>query len=130
VKLAVHHIKPRKEGGEDVMDNLVTVCHGSCHKKIEPIKSKVMLFVTIATYRRLRNLCGYGINDELTIIKLCEELEKRDQGYRMATDYQKRLKQKMEHQLLDSFKRQHLSIVKQILALPPRLIPLLQRLSC
>jgi 5-methylcytosine-specific restriction endonuclease McrA len=75
LKLAVHHIKPRKEGGEDSMDNLVTVCHGSCHKKIEPIKPKVTLFVTTETYRRFRNLIGYGMNDEMMIIRLCEELE-------------------------------------------------------
>ena len=31
----VHHKVPRKDGGQDSMDNLVTVCNGGCHKKAE-----------------------------------------------------------------------------------------------
>ena len=31
--LHVHHIEPRSEGGEDSLDNLITLCHG-CHEKL------------------------------------------------------------------------------------------------
>ncbi len=31
--LHVHHIEPRSEGGEDLLDNLITLCHG-CHEKL------------------------------------------------------------------------------------------------
>jgi len=34
VRLMAHHIIPRKRGGPDSLDNLVTLCH-RCHSKIE-----------------------------------------------------------------------------------------------
>jgi len=38
-KFHVHHILPRKKGGTDHYDNLITVC-ASCHKKVEGIDYK------------------------------------------------------------------------------------------
>lgn len=81
-RLAVHHIIPRKDGGQDSMDNLVTVCDGVCHKKIEPYREKFTLSLTGGTYHRIRNLVGNVGNDEMMIIRLCEELEKKRIGGR------------------------------------------------
>lgn len=75
-KLDVHHIIPRRDGGQDSMDNLITVCDG-CHKKIEPYRERVTLFLTGVTYHRMRNLVGNVRNDEEMIIRLCEKVEKR-----------------------------------------------------
>jgi 5-methylcytosine-specific restriction protein A len=33
-RLTAHHLKPRAEGGADVLDNLLTLC-GSCHSRLE-----------------------------------------------------------------------------------------------
>lgn len=75
-KLDVHHIIPRRDGGQDSMDNLITVCDG-CHKKIEPIRKRFIISITGDTYCRARNLVSNARNDEELIIRLCEELEKR-----------------------------------------------------
>jgi len=32
----VHHIQPRRDGGEDILPNLVTLC-GKCHMIISPV---------------------------------------------------------------------------------------------
>jgi 5-methylcytosine-specific restriction endonuclease McrA len=48
-RLAAHHIIPRRDGGQDSMDNLITVCDGVCHKKIEPYREKFTLFLTEET---------------------------------------------------------------------------------
>ena len=39
--LTVHHILPREEGGQNEVDNLVTLCN-ACHDKIEELKLRSM----------------------------------------------------------------------------------------
>jgi 5-methylcytosine-specific restriction endonuclease McrA len=83
-RLAAHHIIPRRDGGQDSMDNLITVCDGVCHKKIEPYREKFNLFVTGETYHRMKDLIGNEGNDEAMLIRMCEELEK--QGWVIKTE--------------------------------------------
>jgi len=76
-RLDVHYIIPRRVGGQDSPDNLITVCNGGCHQKIEPVRDKFTLSITGESYRRLNNLVGSAGNDEVMISMLCEELEKQ-----------------------------------------------------
>ena len=74
-RLDVHHIIPRRDGGQDSTDNLITVCNGVCHKKLEPYIEMFTISITGKSYHRMNNLVGnVGNNEE--IIRLCEELEK------------------------------------------------------
>ncbi len=63
--------------GQDSTDNLITLCNGDCHKKLEPYRETFALFITGDTYNRMSNLVGNVGNDEEKIIWLCEELEKQ-----------------------------------------------------
>ena len=76
-RLDVHHIIPRRDGGQDSTDNLITVCNVGCHQKIEPFREKFTVSITGESYRRMSNLVSNARNDEELIIRLCEELEKR-----------------------------------------------------
>jgi len=40
-RLAVHHIVPRKQGGEDTPSNLITLCH-QCHNAVENGNSRAL----------------------------------------------------------------------------------------
>jgi HNH endonuclease len=75
-RLDLHHIKPRRDGGQDSTDNLITVCNGACHTKLEPHREKFTISITGKAYHRMNNLVGNVGNDEEKIIRLCEELEK------------------------------------------------------
>jgi hypothetical protein len=77
VRLDVHHITPRRDGGDDSVDNLITVCNAVCHKKMEPYKERINISITEETYHRIKNLAGKGKNDEETIVRLCEEIEEK-----------------------------------------------------
>lgn len=76
-RLDVHHIVPRRLGGQDTSDNLITVCNVGCHQKIEPISERFTISITGETYRRMSKLVSNAKNDEELIIRLCEELEKQ-----------------------------------------------------
>jgi hypothetical protein len=76
-RLDVHHIIPRRDGGQDSTDNLITVCNGVCHNKLEPYREKFTISITGKSYHRMNSLVGNVGNDEEKIIRLCEELEKQ-----------------------------------------------------
>jgi HNH endonuclease len=80
-RLDVHHIIPRIDGGQDSMDNLITVCNGICHKKLEPVKKKLTLSITEGTFARIGNLVGNAGSYEGMIIRFCEKLEKAGTSY-------------------------------------------------
>jgi HNH endonuclease len=84
-KLDVHHIIPRRDGGQDSMDNLITVCNGICHKKLEPVREKSTLSITEGTFSRISSLIGKAENGDVMISRLCEELEKERSGSRRET---------------------------------------------
>ena len=73
--LVVHHIIPRDDGGKDALENLITVCNGVCHKKLEPLRMKFS--ITQETFLRIKNLAGNSGSNEEMIIRMCDELEKK-----------------------------------------------------
>lgn len=44
VKLQVHHVKPKRNGGEDVIENLITLC-AKCHVVVSPIPDSILIKV-------------------------------------------------------------------------------------
>ena len=76
IKLQVHHIKPKSQGGTDVPENLVTLCE-HCHKQVhEYLKKNKTVTFNIKEYKEdtKLNILKDRIYNEL--IKLGYEVEK------------------------------------------------------
>ena len=69
------HINPRNNGGKNSLENLITVCNGVCHKKLEPPRMKFS--ITQESFLRIKNLAGNSGSNEEMIIRVCDELEKK-----------------------------------------------------
>lgn len=81
--LHVHHIIPKRKGGADCLENLITLCE-KCHRVIEPIRSldygyKVtsgkMIKLKIDTYNELKELGRFGESMDTLLTRLMDTIE-------------------------------------------------------
>jgi 5-methylcytosine-specific restriction endonuclease McrA len=76
-ELQVHHKIPRRDGGQNTIDNLETVCP-PCHKTIEPKRNMITVPLTRGTFHRLRALTDQRESIEEIIGRLIESSKGRN----------------------------------------------------
>jgi HNH endonuclease len=84
-RLDVHHKIPRRKGGLDILENLISLCR-KCHKIVEPttkmgystkVTSGYMLKVKLKTHKRLKKFGKFGDSFEDILNRLMDIAEEK-----------------------------------------------------